>query len=328
MKKGYRGILAAALLALGTGQAGAEPAAPLKGTVTISGAWALYPLAVKWAEEFAKVAPGVKVDISAGGAGKGMADCLGGVVDIGMVSREITPTEAERGAWWVAVAKDAVVPVMNAANPAAAAVKTRGITPAEFQAIWLEEKIKDWKELGGPAGSPPLSVYTRSDACGAAETWAAFLGKKQEDLLGVGVYGDPGLAQAVHQDIRGIGFNNVNYVYEASTRKQVAGLMVVPIDLNGDGKISPEEDFYSTRDELTAAIGDGRYPSPPARDLYFVCRGRPQAAPVAAFISWALGPGRAYIQEAGYIDLSPEKIAGALSRLAGDAPAPPEGGRK
>ena len=35
-------------------------------------------------------------------------------------------------------------------------------------------------------GKSELHVYTRSDACGAAETWAVFLGKKQEDLLGSG----------------------------------------------------------------------------------------------------------------------------------------------
>ncbi|HEX9902240.1 MAG TPA: hypothetical protein VGB72_05205, partial [Acidobacteriota bacterium] len=46
----------------------------LKGTVSLSGAWALYPMAVKWAEEFRKLHPGVQVDVQAGGAGKGITD--------------------------------------------------------------------------------------------------------------------------------------------------------------------------------------------------------------------------------------------------------------
>ena len=71
----------------------------LKGTVTISGAWALYPMTVKWAEEFQKVHPAVKVDVSAGGAGKGMVDCLSKIVDIGMVSRDVNPEETAKGAW-------------------------------------------------------------------------------------------------------------------------------------------------------------------------------------------------------------------------------------
>ena len=59
----------------------------LEGTVTLSGAFALYPLANKWAEEFQKIHPDVRFNISAGGAGKGVADALSQAVDIGMVSR-------------------------------------------------------------------------------------------------------------------------------------------------------------------------------------------------------------------------------------------------
>ena len=63
----------------------------LSGQISISGAFALYPMTVKWAEEFRKIHPGVRIDISAGGAGKGIADALSGMVEIGMVSREINP---------------------------------------------------------------------------------------------------------------------------------------------------------------------------------------------------------------------------------------------
>ena len=89
----------------------------LSGNITISGAFALYPLAVKWAEEFRKINPGVKIDISAGGAGKGITDVLTGAADIGMVSRDINPEETKRGAYPIAVAKDAVVPTCSASNP-------------------------------------------------------------------------------------------------------------------------------------------------------------------------------------------------------------------
>ena len=78
-----------------------------QGTITVSGAWALYPMMVRWGEEFQKLHPDVRLDISAGGAGKGMADALANAVDIGMVSREVHPEEA---AWVVeAVAGPAIV---------------------------------------------------------------------------------------------------------------------------------------------------------------------------------------------------------------------------
>ena len=86
--------------------------------ISVSGAWAIYPLMVRWAEEYQGLYSGVRIDVSAGGAGKGMVDVLSGMVDIGMVSREIRPEEEEQGAYWIGVAKDAVFPTINANNGA------------------------------------------------------------------------------------------------------------------------------------------------------------------------------------------------------------------
>ena len=57
--------------------------------------------------------------------------------------------------------------------------------------MFITGKIKTWGEIVGNGNKTAGSVFTRSDACGAAETWALYLGKKQEDLLGTAVFGDP-----------------------------------------------------------------------------------------------------------------------------------------
>jgi len=79
-------------------------------TLSFSGAFALYPLVIKWAEVYKEKNPEVRFNISAGGAGKGMADALAGTVDLGMFSREITQAEKDKGVWWVGLCKDAVFP--------------------------------------------------------------------------------------------------------------------------------------------------------------------------------------------------------------------------
>ena len=102
-------------------EAPAATAAPtaeaLKGTIGVSGAFALYPMMTVWADEFTKLHPDVQFDVQGGGAGKGMTDALAGAVDIGMVSREIKPEETSQGAFWVSVTKDAVFPVISDKNP-------------------------------------------------------------------------------------------------------------------------------------------------------------------------------------------------------------------
>ncbi len=308
-------FLAAALFA---GTSGPRPR-PARESLSLSGAWALYPLAVRWQEEFRKGRPGLNIDIQAGGAGKGMADVLAGVVDIGMVSRGIFPAEIEKGALAVAVAIDAVVPTVNRKNPHLADILRRGLTNEEFRRIWIEKSAANWEQVLGGKGRTPIHVFTRSDACGSAETWAAYLGGHQEDLAGIGVYGDPGLAEAVRRSAFGIGFNNVNFAYDAKTLEPVAGLAICPIDLDGDGAIGPDENFYATRDAITAAIARGAYPSPPARELTFVIKGRPSRPAVAEFLEWVLTEGQAFVAEMGYIALGPEAIASGLARVWGGA---------
>jgi phosphate transport system substrate-binding protein len=134
--------------------------------------------------------------------------------------------------------------------------------------------------------------------------------------LGVGVFGDPGLAQAVKRDPLGIGYNNIGYAYDASTKKQIKGLRVVPLDLNNNGKIDSDENFYDSMNDLIQAIASGKYPSPPARELYFVMKGSPKNNRVLTdFIKWVLTDGQKFVNDAGYIVLPKERIESEKMKL-------------
>jgi phosphate transport system substrate-binding protein len=287
----------------------------LKGTITVSGAFALYPMMIRWGEEFHKLHSGVTFDISAGGAGKGMADALGGAVDIGMVSRTIFDEEVQKGAFWVAACKDAVIPTISAENPVLDRLLEQGITRATVEAIWITGQVATWGQVVNSSATDAIHVFTRADACGAAQTWAEYMGDyAQEDLLGIAVQADPGLAEAVRQDPLAIGFNNLNFAYDADTRQPVSGLQIIPLDVNENGKIDADEDFYANKDELMAAIVDGRYPSPPARALNLVTGGKPQGL-VNTFITWVLTDGQQYLEEVGYIQVSRELLEEGLTKL-------------
>jgi phosphate transport system substrate-binding protein len=314
MKKALVVVMALFLALAGSAcRPGTEKAA--SGTISISGAWALYPMVVKWAEEFQKVNPNIRIDVQAGGAGKGMTDALAGMADFGMVSREVHLEEAAKGAFVVAVTKDAVVATVSSKNPLLPDILKKGFERRQFVDIWIGGKITTWGEALGTAAKEALHVFTRSDACGAADTWAAYLGKKQEDLGGVGVYGDPGLADAVRRDPLGIGYNNVNFAYDAKTLRPVDGIAIIPIDLDSSGTIEDAERIYDTRDSLTQAIARGVYPSPPARDLYLVSKGKPVKEASIEFLRWVLVEGQAFVPETGYIRLSEEKLKEGLEKL-------------
>jgi len=288
----------------------------LSGQISLSGAFALYPLAVKWAEEFKKLHPGVKIDISGGGAGKGITDALAKVVDLGMVSRELKPEEVAKGAWFVAVAKDAVVPTINAKNPKIKELLAKGLTQAAAIRIFVTDEYKTWGNVLGVQSNIPIHLYVRSDACGAGETWAKYLGnKKQEDLKGTAVFGDPGVASAVQKDPVGLGYNNIAYAYDLKTKRPNPGILVLPIDVNNNGKIDAAENFYATSTQLISAIAQGKYPSPPARDLYLVANGKPTNPAVVAFLKFILTEGQKYNVPNGYISLPKDKLNKGIAKL-------------
>jgi phosphate transport system substrate-binding protein len=283
-------------------------------TIRVSGAFALYPMMVQWAQEYQKANPGVRIDVSAGGAGKGITDSLAGLVDIGMVSREITHEEVAKGAVFVPVARDATFAIMNAANPLAADMMKHGLFKEPAKSVWIGNNSVTWGKLAESINASAVRPYTRSDSCGAAEVWANYLGGKQPDLAGIGVYGDPGIAEAVRKDTQGIGYSNLGYAYDIKSGLPVAGLAVIPLDGNGNGKIDPEEDL-STRDKAVQAIRSGAYPAPPAKDLYLVTKSEFKGQ-VALFVNWILNDGQKLVDPAGYIQISEPKLKDARSKIS------------
>ena len=267
----------------------------LKGAITLSGAWAIYPTAVAWAEGFQKLHPKVRIDVSAGGAGKGVADAIAGLVDIGMVSREPDPAEIKKGIVPIYILHDAVYPVISDKNLALADLLKRGIKKQTWMDIYISGIITTWDEVAGCKVGKTIHVYTRSDSCGAASAWAAYLGKKQEDLRGVGVYGDPGLLEVAKRDPIGIGYSNFSYVFTRDGTV-VRGAKLIPIDSNENG-IADADEIYESRDAAIKAIRAGRYPA--TRKNYFFVKGKPQGL-VKEFIEFTLSDeGTKIVDEVG-----------------------------
>ncbi len=309
----------AATTAPGSTQAPSSTAAPaeqkLSGTITVSGAFALYPMMTVWAAEFTKLHPDVQFDVQGGGAGKGMTDTLAGAVDIGMISRSVKPEEEAKGAFWVPVAKDAVFPVISQNNPVAADLIAKGISQETFKKIFITGEIKTWGDVvGKPEVKDEIHVYTRSDSAGAADQWALFSGGKvQADIQGIGVNGEPALVDTVGKDPLGIGFSNLNSVFDITSGKLVPGVVVPPIDINGNGKADPNE-YYQTKDEAVKVIADATYPSPPARFENLATKGKPSGL-VLAFMQWILTDGQKLLGQAGYVPLTADQQTESLAKL-------------
>jgi phosphate transport system substrate-binding protein len=287
----------------------------LSGTISVSGAFALYPMMTVWADGFSKLHPDVQFDVQGGGAGKGMTDTIAGAVDIGMISRSIKPEEEAQDIFWVSVTKDAVFPIISDSNPVKDQILAKGISQDIFSKIFITGEIKTWGEvIGDLSVTDQINIYTRSDSAGAAEQWAKFSGgKAQDELKGIGINGEPAMVDTVLKDPLGIGYGNLNSVFDLSNGNIVAGIVVPPIDINGNGQADAEE-TYKVKEDAFKAVANGTYPSPPARFENLATKGKPTGLTLA-FLQWILTDGQQYLEQAGYVPLTAEQQAESLAKL-------------
>ncbi|HHQ44940.1 MAG TPA: phosphate ABC transporter substrate-binding protein [Candidatus Altiarchaeales archaeon] len=285
--------------------------------VRVSGAWAVYPIMLVWADEYGRET-GVKVDVAGGGAGKGMSDVLNGQVDIAMVSRPIRDEEVEQGAVYFVVTKDAVVGTINSENPVLDEIYARGLSQRDLDDIFMR-RVTRWGELVGMnIPDDEIIVYGRADSSGAAEVWALFLGgytqAEIQDRADANFEGDQPLANAVSRSRNSIGFNNLNYVYDVEAGGFANRIRPIPLDLDGNTVLDGREYFYGSKESFIGNVSAGNYPFPPARDEYLVVT-NPVRKEVADFIRWILSDGQAFAVENGYVQLSSEELEKELRYL-------------
>ncbi len=286
-------------------------------TIRISGAWALFPLMNVWAAEYQKNHE-VILEVSGGGAGKGMSDVINGQVDIAMCSRPVREEELQQGVFYLSVAKDAVIATINAENPVLKEIREQGLTPADLEAVFLK-KITHWGELvGKKVDNDKIIVLGRSDASGAAKVWASFLGNyTQSDLqekADANYNGDQAMCSGVKSNINSIGFNNMNYAYDIENENFAEHIRPVPLDLDNNNKLDVYEDFYNKRNDLVTKVSEGIYPSPPSRLEYVISKG-PFQGQSKKFMQWVLTEGQTLVTENGYVQLPQEDLNRELHYL-------------
>jgi|WetSurSiteA1Bulk_404760.scaffolds.fasta_scaffold02274_5 phosphate transport system substrate-binding protein len=281
-----------------------ESSKVVSGSIKISGAFALYPLAQAWATEYCKLNPGVQFTVEKVGTGLGL-DCLrAGTCQLAMISRNLTPEEHAEGMHQIPVGKDAVVLIVNKDNPYIHRLLTRGIDPQKLQAIFTGDLGITWGEVLDTSGKEKLKVFTRADISGAAEIWANFIWKTQTDLKGNLVTGDEEMIKQIQENKYGIGYCNLNFAYDRKSGKRIENIQVVPLDLDFDASVDRKEQPYETVEKIHRAIWLGLYPKQLCRSLSFVVGGNTEDPVIMDFLNWALSQGDSCVKASGFCELT------------------------
>ncbi|ELY41089.1 ABC-type phosphate transporter substrate-binding component [Natronorubrum tibetense GA33] len=310
--------------------AGAGSAASLAGctsfldggdTVRISGGVGPLPMVEVWADIYGDETD-TSFDISGGGTGVGVSDVFNNQVDIAMMGREPEGEEVDQGLFAVPMLIDTVVGTVNADNPVIDELQENGLSRADMEAIFTKE-VDTWGEVVDADVDEEITVYGRSDASAAYKQWGDFLGGEDdaysenelENLSDGNHNGDQQVAEAIAGNENAISLNNINYVYDLESGELEGDVRPIPLDRDGDGELSEEEDFYETRDEFLAAVEAGQYPAPPAREMFLASNGDFDED-AREFVEWVLSDGQEFVRDNGYVPLEDDRLEEAQDNLA------------
>lgn len=261
-------------------------------TIRIAGTRLTYPLFQKWIDEYAKQHPNLHFILNS----KQPADS----VDIFIVSHRLAATDIKAGQTTITVSRYIQFPVVNSNRADVATLQEKGFNDATFKQVYFGETSNS-----NIASDAVFTVYKRKQNACASQSFANHFGNEQKDIKGIGVVGDDkDLLNAVKQDVSGVSYNNLGFIYDLKTRKLVDSIAIVPIDFNENGRIDENEKIYDKLDEVIAYAEKTNSPKLLIEDVHVLYKKDNPSKEITSFLEWVLIKGQQYNHEYGFLGLS------------------------
>ncbi len=287
MTKRYSWVVLVLVLVYGCTPSQGENAPSAAQTIENKGSDTLVNLALAWAELYMQRNPEIRISVTGGGSGTGIAAMINGTVDIANASRAMKPKEKEAAREngiepiEFVVARDAIAVVVHPSNP------VNELTLQQISDMYTN-KITNWRQVGGE--DRPIVLLSRESNSG---TYVYFmenvirLGDKKSDLFfSPGTLLMPsseGISTEIRQNPNALGYDGLGYVTD--DQKMIA----VARDKNGPF-VLPSVD----------TVNDGTYPI--SRPLYMYTAGEPGGA-IKVYMDWVLSDGQELVSQLGFVPL-------------------------
>lgn len=264
-------VAAVGVYAIGNDDNGNDDSKP---TLVITGSTTVLPIMNIVAEEYKDA----KLTVTGGGSGQGAKNCIDGINDVGMLSRDLKADEKSAGLESFTIAKDAVAVIVD---------KDAGVTNLSLEQIAkiYAGEIKNWSEVGGSdlkitcvvreAGSGTRDCFNEALSATYKADYDTIMSKYQStDSNG-------NMAKTIDNSKGAIGYVGLSYLSGLSDK-----VVVVSVD---NVKASVETTLDGTY-EIT-------------RSLILVTKGTPDADE-KALIDYILSPeGQKAVTEEGYVSI-------------------------
>jgi len=261
----------------------------------------LYNLAVKWANEFNKLYPEMKIKILTT-SDKMMTDKLIAKGNIGFVSNEYYSGFDSQSLWKVVVGRDVIVPVINSKNPFSNDICKQGISTELLKAFFNNADNKNWGTLLRNNKSAPVNYYWVNDES-TKTGLRGFLKTSQNLTPGTKVENGKELILAIQKDPYALGFCKMTDILDFNSRSIVENIRLLPLDKNGNGSIDFSERIYDDFNTFSRGVWIGKYPKSLISNIYSISSDQPKNENELAFLRWVLTDGQQFLYNSGFSDL-------------------------
>jgi phosphate transport system substrate-binding protein len=275
--------------------------------VVITGARFTYPLVQKWIDTYNQANPDAQIIIESRGSNDpSKYDILIEVYD------QDEATKKSRD--YVYIARYAVLPVANSISAFAKVYSNKGLSKERINQLFFHDVFAD-KEHEEKINAP-YTIYTRLQKAGVPLVFAGYFGYEQKDIKGKAIAGaDEHLVKSILRDSTAVSYLPLTLAYDRTTRKPIDGVTIIPVDLNGNGRVSDDEKIYGTLDNVIERIESSR-----TKELNNIPQGYVHLSvdkttantEAVAFLRWVIEHGQEDLKQFGYLPPEGSKFEKAV----------------
>lgn len=263
--------------------------------IYLSGTKFTYPLIEKWISEYTKINPGIRIKIQ---YNKQDNDS----VNLRIVAHTLAPDEIKQDEVYLKVSKYALLPIVNERNYALKKEFKKGLNQDEFKNVFFENP--NILLEADTQKTPAYTVYTRANRSCSSVAFANHFGLKPNEIKGKKISGDDQyLTAAILKDTTGITYNSLGNIFDVKSRVPLKGLSILPIDINGNGKIDKEEQIYDNLDNLTQYLENNQDEKAiPTDFVHFIVNKDHKSEALRDFIWWVVNDGQKFNHAYGFLN--------------------------
>jgi glycine cleavage system H lipoate-binding protein/ABC-type phosphate transport system substrate-binding protein len=261
----------------------------------------LQTLANGWASQFSGLNPDLKINIVPQEM-INSANLSPSTYRLAFISESGAQAPVDKQLWKMPVARDIVVPVINAKNPFMDELLKKGITAETFLQMVSDPGKRTWGTVIAGGSVNPVHIYIGNDEI-VISALKKFLAVNRVPGEIISSKSPREIVGAIQDDPYGIGFCKLTDVAGPGMQSLVPDIHFMPIDKNKNGRIDYMEEIYDRPENLARGVWIGKYPRSLYSEIYCVSYALPSDAATASFLKWILTEGQKSLYRSGYSDL-------------------------